>query len=92
METRAQIAFTNGISWSVIYPYQSVSGQWEHYPMPRVNCIIIDYTGVDEVDGIVQRAKSGPEGFRDIERLIEALATIGCLINYPEVECVLSVP
>jgi hypothetical protein len=78
------IAFTDGICWAVIYPYRSEHGLWKYYPMPEVDCVIVDSAGVNQtrVSRLVQ-AKAPPEGFRDIDRLVEALASIGCLISYP---------
>jgi hypothetical protein len=83
MEKRAQIAFTDGVTWAVVYEYASCHGRWDAFPMPRVDCVIVDTTDVFSADGIIQRARSSPKGFEDVERLIEKLAAKGCEIRRP---------
>ena len=79
-----QIAFTDGITWSVIWPYASLSGFWERYPLPQVDCPLVDTRGADQkkLDLLLAR-RSSPAGFADVPKLIRVLEKIGCEISYP---------
>jgi hypothetical protein len=84
MDEKPQVAFTDGITWSVIYPYGSISGVWEKCSMGFVDCPVITTNGADtnKVHRIVQKLIT-PAGVSDLKALLRALEEIGCEISLP---------
>lgn len=83
-EKTPQVAFTNGITWSVICRYQVTSGVWQYHSLGFVNCPVIDTEGVDvgKVRRVMEKYTS-PEGVYDVPKLIRRMEEIGCRVSYP---------
>lgn len=79
----AQVAFTDGVTWSVIAPFRRLTGLSNFAAMPVVACPIIDLSGVvgDDVVSKVMREYINRSGVRDLQKLIEACKTLGATVS-----------
>jgi len=78
-----QIAFTNlklG-TWCICGEFWSHSGLEEKWPMPDVNCPVVEWSYVDnaKLNSVLRKAGIGnPSAAVDIPALVEKLIELGC--------------
>ena len=84
MEEVPQVAFSDGISWSIVYNYGSMSGLWKYHPLPEADCplVTIPAASINKAQKITQKYIS-PAGVSDIKKLLSELEEVGCSISYP---------
>ena len=84
MTAQPQIALVGKRSWAVIGDYFSDTGLLALWPLPQVDCPVLDTSLLEQcqVHRIIQSYISNPAGIEDVDALIEALLQCGArLIN-----------
>ncbi len=77
----AQIAFLGEQCWKIFGPYWKETGLLEEYPMPELDCPVVDITAVDaDQAGKIIRKYTAISECTDVPRLVKALVSIGAKV------------
>jgi hypothetical protein len=85
MNATPQIALVNARCWAVIGPYFSHTGLATRWPMPQVDCPVLDTSLLSEesVRRILGAHAPAPTGVEDVDALVEALVLAGARLIMP---------
>jgi hypothetical protein len=85
MNAAPQIALVNARCWAVIGPYFSHTGLTTLWPMPQVDCPILDTSLLSEesVRRILGAYAPTPAGVEDVDALVDALVLAGARLLMP---------
>ena len=85
MNASPQIALVNARCWAIIGPYFSHTGLATLWPMPQVDCPLLDTSliGEEAVRQIVHAHIPTPAGVVDVDVLVDALLQAGARLLLP---------
>ena len=85
MIAQPQIALVGERSWAIIGPCFTITGLLSHWPLPQVDCPLVDTCLLDEeqVQRILRSYVKNPLGVDDPDALIEALLQCGARLISP---------
>lgn len=85
MNAAPQIALVNAHSWAIIGPYFSHTGLVTLWPMPQVDCPVLDTSlvGEDTIRQIVHAHAPTPAGVTDVDALVDTLLQAGARLLMP---------